>query len=563
MNTTSEPDQDGQSIAVTAETIRNAEPLIGLAFTDEERQAMLASMQRRVAEYASLRAPHLPNALTPAFQFDPRVISSRNRAASGQIVRKYPAPAQTEVELPPNLEDAAFYTIAQLATLIRTRQITSARLTEMYIERIRRYAPLLECVITLTEDRAMRQARQADAEIAAGIYRSPLHGIPWGAKDLIAARGYPTTWGAAPYRDQYFDEDATVVQRLDEAGAVLVAKLSTGELAYGDKWFGGSTRNPWNTAEGSSGSSAGPVSATAAGLVGFALGTETTGSIVWPALRCGVAGLRPTFGLVSRHGVMVLSWTMDKVGPVARSIEDCALILTAIYGADGNDPFALDMPFEWNPDTSGLRVGYVASAFAEPSSEEAGEHWTVKGLKDMGIDLREHRGNDNRTLDTLRGLGFDLVPIELPAFDLDALLIILAVEGAAAFDELTRSNLDDLLVSQEETASPNRFRQARFIPAVEYIQANRIRTQLMVAMAELMHSVDVFVVPQLADSNLTLTNLTGQPTVGVPNGFTDEGMPTGINFVGRVGGDAAMLAVASAVQQATPYHRSHPVLDQR
>jgi Asp-tRNA(Asn)/Glu-tRNA(Gln) amidotransferase A subunit family amidase len=296
-------------------------------------------------------------------------------------------------------------------------------------------------------------------------------------------------------------------------------------------------------------------------LVGFALGTETTGSIVWPALRCGVAGLRPTFGLVSRHGVMVLSWTLDKVGPVARSVEDCALILTAIYGADGKDPFVLDLPFEWSPDTSGLRVGYVASAFAETSSEEAGEHWTVKGLKDMGIDLREHRGNDNRTLDTLRSLGFDLIPIELPKFDLDALLIILAAEGAAAFDDLTRSNRDDLLVSQEETASPNRFRQARFIPAVEYIQANRIRTQLMAAMTGLMSRIDVFVVPQLADNNLTLTNLTGQPTVGVPNGFTDTGMPTGVNFVGRVGGETAMLAVANACQRATDYHLQHPTLD--
>lgn len=554
-------DQHEQSPSISADMVRSAQKLIGLSFTDEEIQATLPSMQRRVSEYASLRAVSLPNSLPPALLFDPRVAAPSSNVSTQSVPRRYAPPSNGEVELPANLEDVAFYTVAQLAQLIRTRQLTSAQLTEMYIERIRRYAPKLECVITLMEDRALHQARRADEEIAAGHYRSPLHGIPWGAKDLIAARGYPTTWGAAPYREQRFDEDATVVRRLDDAGAVLIAKLSTGELAYGDRWFGGSTRNPWNTQEGSSGSSAGPVSATSAGLVGFALGTETTGSIVWPALRCGVSGLRPTFGLVSRHGVMVLSWTLDKVGPVARSIEDCALILTAIYGVDANDPFTLDAPFEWNPDISGLRVGYVASAFAESHSAEAVQHSTVKGLKDMGIDLREHRGNDRRTLDTLRTLGFDMIPIDLPKFDLDALLIIMAAEGAAAFDELTRNNLDDLLVSQEDTASPNRFRQARFIPAVEYIQASRIRTQLMQSMAQVMAEVDVFVVPQLADNNLSLTNLTGQPTVGAPNGFTDAGMPTGINFVGRVCGDASMLAVANAYQRATDYHLQHPKLD--
>jgi Asp-tRNA(Asn)/Glu-tRNA(Gln) amidotransferase A subunit family amidase len=451
--------------------------------------------------------------------------------------------------------------VTKLASLLRTRQLTSLQLTEIYLERLKRYGPRLECVIALTEDRAIEQARRADVEIASGVYRSPLHGIPWGAKDLIAVRGYPTTWGAAPYKDQLFEADAAVVQRLDAAGAVLVAKLSTGELAHGDQWFGGKTRNPWKLSEGSGGSSAGPASATAAGLVGFALGTETTGSVVWPALRCGVTGLRPTFGRVSRAGVMMLSWTLDKVGPLARSVEDCALILTAIYGADADDPYAFDAPFEWRAAYSGLRVGYVPSNFAEPTSEDESQNATIKALRSMGIELREHRGNDNRTLDVLRSLGFSLVPVELPHFDLDALLITLAVEGAGAFDDLTRSNQDDLLVNQAVTSVPNRNRQARLIPAVEYLQASRIRAQLMVAMANIMTEVDVIVIPQLAENNSSLTNLTGQPAVGVPNGFMDDGMPTGINFIGAVCGEAPLLAVAHAYQSATDHHLRHPALE--
>ncbi len=555
MNEANNPVRD--SLLMSPEIIEAGEKLIGLSFTADERLAMINLMRQRLSQYESLRAALLDNALSPAFRFDPRLLTAQS---SDAYPRVYPTFTAAEAELPAQIEDVAFYSVTQLAHLIRTRQITSRQLTEIYLERLRRYSPRLECTITITADRALEAARRADEEIASGSYRSPLHGIPWGAKDLIAARGYPTTWGTLPYRDQQFDYDATVVQRLEAAGAVLVAKLVTGELAHGDVWFGGKTKNPWNLAEGSGGSSAGPASATAAGLVGFALGTETTGSVVWPALRCGMVGLRPTFGRVSRHGVMVLSWTLDKVGTVTRTVEDSQLVMTAIYGPDGQDPFALDEPLDWNADLSRLRIGYVKSAFESKASPEAYDHSTVSALHKMGVDLREHRGNDLRTLETLRSLGMELIPLELPEFDLDALLIIMSAEGAAAFDELTRTDRDDLMVSQGETMPPNQFRQARFIPAVEYIQASRIRYQLMQAMADVMAQVDVLIVPQLAGNNLSLTNLTGQPTIGVPNGFTDAGMPTGINFVGRVCGEAELLAVAAAYQNAT-FSNRHPTLD--
>jgi len=552
-----EDDRRSAETIITPEVLAAAETLIDLSFTDVERTQMLNAVHKRIGDYRSIRRTKLENGVAPPLYFDPRLPGPTRRSAP-----TYRMSAGPEITRPANLEEVAFYPVTHLAALIRSRQVTSVELTEMYLARLKHYDPYLECVITLTDDLALEQARRADEEIAHGHYRGPLHGIPWGAKDLIAARGYPTTWGAGPYKDQRLDVDATVVHRLTEAGAVLVAKLTSGELAYGDKWFGGMTKNPWNPEEGSGGSSAGPSAAVGGGLVGFALGTETTGSVVWPALRCGAVGLRPTFGLVSRHGVMILSWTLDKVGIVARSAEDSALILTAIAGPDGLDGYTLDAAFEWSPelDVSGLRIGYVASAFEDAPDDSAHDHSTVSPLKKMGVDLREHKPNDRRTLDVMRSLGYDLVPIELPQADLDSLLIIMAAEGGAAFDELTRSNRDDLLVWQEENASANRFRAGRFVPAVEYIQANRIRMQLMEAMADLMETVDVFLVPQLGANNLTLTNLTGQPTIGLPNGLTEAGMPTGINLVGGVLGEAQMLAVAKAYQDATDYHLQRPAM---
>lgn len=545
---------------ITPAVIANAEQMIGITFTDSERKMMLEETAKKVAEYDKLRSVPLDNSVPPALTFDPRPAHIRSRPPAQ---RHYAVSSQPSVVRPANLEDAAFYSVTQLAELIKTRQVTSVELTEMYLSRLKHYNEKLECVITLTTDLAMQQAQQADAELAQGHYRGPLHGIPWGAKDLLAVRGYPTTWGAAPYQEQIIDLDATVVKRLADAGAVLVAKLSLGELAHGDHWFGGKTKNPWNIQEGSGGSSAGPASAVSAGLVGFAIGSETTGSIVWPALRCGVCGLRPTFGLVPRSGAMILSWTLDKLGPISRTVEDCALVLSAIYGPDDHDPFAIDAPFIWKPDADihHLRVGYVKSAFDTASNTSASDYETVKPLRKRGIELREHPENDKRTLRVLEELGLDLIPVELPDLPVDPLLMILNAESAAAFDMLTRTNLDDLLVWQDKDGPSNRFRQARFIPAVEYIQANRIRSLLIEAMADLFNTIDVLVVPQLGANNLTLTNLTGQPCVGVPNGFTDQGMPTGINFVGRPFGEADLLAVAHAVQNATNFHLQHPPLE--
>jgi Asp-tRNA(Asn)/Glu-tRNA(Gln) amidotransferase A subunit family amidase len=551
---------EGTGRSPTTDTLAAAEQLIGISFTEEERETMVAEAAKKVGEYAQLRSVALANSVPPAFTFDPRL--PRTKQPARNPPRHYPPLDPATTERPANLEDAAFYSISQLATLIRTRQATSLELTEMYLARLEQHNPALECAITLTTDLAIAQARQADSDIAQGRYRGPLHGIPWGAKDLLAARGYPTTWGATPYKEQVIDLDATVVERLAEAGAVLVAKLALGELAHGDQWFGGKTKNPWDIREGSGGSSSGPAAAVSAGLVAFAIGSETTGSLVWPALRCGASGLRPTFGRVPRHGAMILSWTLDKLGPIARTVEDCGLILTAIYGPDGQDPYAVDAPFTWQPDLDvrTLRIGYVKSAFDAGRDGTAAGYETVKAVHKLGIDLREHKENDDATLQVLQQLGVELIPIELPDLPIDPLLILLHAEAAAAFDELTRTNQDDLLTWQDEGALPNRFHQARFIPAVEYIQANRIRTLLMEHMATLMDGVDAFVAPQLGANNLTVTNLTGHPCLGLPNGFTEQGMPTGINLVGRLFDEGTLLTLGRAVQDATGFHHQHPSL---
>ncbi|HET7080809.1 MAG TPA: amidase, partial [Chloroflexia bacterium] len=473
--------------APTPEQVAGVEVLAGLEFTPDERALLLEGLAEQRAAYAQIRAVPLPNSVPPALVFDPRLPGTAPAPApASKEASKAAAAVATPPAPPADLEDLAFAPVTALAALLRGGQVTSVALTEMYLARLRRYDPLLHCVVTLTEERALAQARQADAEIAAGQWRGPLHGIPWGAKDLLATRGIPTTWGATPYRDQVIDEDATVVARLDAAGAVLVAKLSLGALAWGDVWFGGMTRNPWNPEDGSSGSSAGPGAAVAAGLVGFAIGTETWGSIVSPCTRCGVTGLRPTFGRVSRHGAMALSWSMDKIGPMCRSVEDCALVFAAIYGPDGLDGTVVNAPFPWpvRPILADLRIGYVEAAFAEE---------------------REDKALDDAVLAVLRDLGADLIPIRLPDYPVEALSFILNAEAAAAFDDLTRSNRDDLLERQVKDAWPNAFRQARLIPAVEYIQANRVRTLIMQAMARLMAGIDVYVAPSYGANNLLLT----------------------------------------------------------
>jgi Asp-tRNA(Asn)/Glu-tRNA(Gln) amidotransferase A subunit family amidase len=520
---------------ISSAQIAEAGKVVGLEFTDAERELMRKGVNEHLESYHRLRTVPLPNDVPPAFHFDPRPPVPRPARQPGRPLSVSPGPPPT---LPANIEELAFAPVTVLSELLRTRQVTSQQLTEMYLDRLKRHGPTLHCVVTLTEELALAQAARADAEIAAGRYRGTLHGIPWGAKDLLATRGYPTTWGAPPFKDQLIDQDATVVQRLDEAGAVLVAKLTMGALAWGDVWFGGKTRSPWNLEEGSSGSSAGSGAATAAGLVGFAIGTETYGSIVSPSNECGTTGLRPTFGRVSRHGAMALCWTLDKIGPMCRSVEDCALVFDAIYGPDGLDPTVVDAPFEFSPtvDFAKLRIGYLQSDFEADRP--------TKPLDDASLAL-------------LRELGVELVPIELPDYPTDALLFILWVEAAAAFDELTRSNRDDELVLQTEMAWPNKMRTARLAPAVEYIQANRIRTLVAQAMARLMDEVDVYVTPTFG-RNLWVTNFTGHPQVAIPNGFRANGLPSTISFVGRLYDEGTLLAVAKALQDATDFHLQAP-----
>ena len=527
---------------VTKEMVAQAEAIAGLEFTDEEREDIARGLSRSVRNYERLREVPLPNAVPPAVQFDP-VLPGMTLPSDRRPIRYT---RESAVRRPANLEEVAFWPVTKLAELVRSRQVLPSELTEMYLARIQRYDPQLHAVVTLTADRAREQAARLDAELHEGEYRGPLHGIPWGAKDLLATRGYPTTWGASPYREQVIDVDATVVERLDAAGAVLIAKLTMGALAQGDRWFGGMTRNPWNPEEGSSGSSAGPGSATAAGLVGFAIGTETLGSIVSPSTRNGVTGLRPTFGRVSRHGAMALSWSMDKIGPMCRSVEDCALVLDAIHGADGRDPVARDVPFNWNAERplSEIRIGWFRSAFERTN------------------DAGERNEFDAAALAAMRRIVPNMVEVELPLEEYPLQAIsgsVLGVEAAAAFDELTRSNRDELLVPEPERSSwPGTFRNARFVPAVEYINANRVRTLVMEAMDRALRDVDVVITP---NNILLLTNLTGHPQVSMPAGFTDRRdarVPVSAQFIGRLYGEADMLRVAKAWQDATGHHLEVP-----
>jgi Asp-tRNA(Asn)/Glu-tRNA(Gln) amidotransferase A subunit family amidase len=530
--------------------------VIGLEFTNDERELMLDGVRETVADYQAVREFPVGNSVPPALFFQPVPAGRGGEGVAGSARFSEVEP----FELPANLEDLAFEPVTRLAALIRGRKITSTQLTKMYLDRLKRIGPKLEAVVTLTEDLALEQAARADREIADGHYRGPLHGIPWGAKDLLAAKGYPTTWGAMPYKDQVIDMDATVVKKLDAAGAVLVAKLTLGALAWGDVWYGGMTRNPWDLEEGSSGSSAGPAAATAAGLVGFAIGSETLGSIVSPSTRCGTTGLRPTFGMVSRHGAMALSWSMDKLGPICRTVEDCAIVFDAIRGPDGMDLTVVDRPFDFDAgmDVTKLRVGYTKSLFEENIDEE-GE---ADDDDEERARRQEWRDLDLAALETLRKRGVELIPIELPAdVPLQSISFILTAEAAAAFNDLTIGGGDDLLVRQVRYAWPNQFREARLIPAVEYIQANRIRTVVMQKMADLMETIDVYVSPTYGGGNLLLTNLTGHPSVVVPEGFRKDGTPVSITFTGKLYGEGATLAVARAFQEATDFHRKHPVLD--
>jgi Asp-tRNA(Asn)/Glu-tRNA(Gln) amidotransferase A subunit family amidase len=531
--------QQQQQNRITKEMIQQAEQLAGLEFTDEERTAMVNGVNSNLRNFEALRAVDLPNSVPPAIQFDP-VVPGFKPATVKRPARYSPAGAVTA---PRNLEEVAFWPVLRLAALIRTRQVSPVALTEMYIDRLKGHGARLLAVVTMTEERALAQARRAEQEIKAGRYRGHLHGIPWGAKDLLATKGIRTTWGSKPYENQMIDEDAAVVQRLDAAGAILIGKLTMGALAQGDRWFGGMTRNPWRTEQGSSGSSAGPGAATAAGLVGFSIGTETQGSIVSPSTRNGVTGLRPTFGRVPRTGAMALVWSMDKIGPMCRTVEDCAIVFAAIQGPDGQDLTIRDLPFNWDATRplNTIRVGYFKRAF-----DQTENHPT--------------QPFDDAALPVLEKLGIKPVPVDLTmSLPVQTLGLILSAESAAAFDALTRGKEDDLMLPEPESSTwPRSFRQARMIPAVEYIQATRVRTLVMRAVHDVMKDVDVVIAPSSLANIIALTNHTGHPCVVLPNGFTNENTPVSISFIGGLYREAEALRVAKAYQDATGFHLKHP-----
>jgi Asp-tRNA(Asn)/Glu-tRNA(Gln) amidotransferase A subunit family amidase len=578
--------------AVTKEMIDAAAKIAGVAIPEDYQKMMLESLNDHVDGFKEIFQLHIPNSVEPSLLFLPD--TSHAKFDTQKLpMRMSAAPVMA---VPKNPDLLAFATVRELAELVRTRKVSSTSLTEMYLERLKRYDAKLKFVVTLTEERALNQAKEADREIASGKYRGPLHGLPWGAKDLLAVKAYPTTWGAGGFEKQVIDEDATVVKRLDEAGAVLVAKLTLGALALGDHWFGAITRNPWNSRQGSSGSSAGPASATAAGCVAFSIGSETLGSISSPSTRCGCTGLRPTFGFVPRTGAMALSWSMDKLGPICRSVEDCALVLDAIYGPDGKDRTVdAHATFNWdaNLDWRQLRVGYLKKDF-EPEKEEPPPQGKEKPTtpeeqekieKDrkrreaFRIRAAYDRRYNDAALEKLRAMGVNLIPVEMPKFPYDPMVAMLESEAAAAFDELTRTGRDKLLTAQGPDDWPNTFRAARFFPAVEYIQASRARRMAMDAVGKVFSEFDVIVTPTFSQQ-LVITNLTGHPALILPNGFrgadapppastaegADEnvggtGTPVSLTFLGNLYGENKLLALARAYQEATGFHKLRPRLE--
>lgn len=516
--------------------IKRSQRLIGLEFEKQEIETMYDYLGRNKEGYDSLRAFTASNETFPAMMFDPHPMGFEFPTAKTKPTFQIPE----GVEVPENFEQVAFFTIPQLASLIKSKQVTSEELTRLFIDRIKKYDGELESVITLTEDLAMKQARKADQEIAAGNYKGILHGIPYGVKDLMAVEGYPTTWGAEPYKDQMIDYTSTVVKKLEDQGAVLIAKLVSGSLARGDVWFGGKTKNPWDLTQGASGSSAGSGSATSAGLVPFALGTETLGSITSPATRNGVTGLRPTYGRVSRYGVMSLSWSMDKIGPLAKSAEDCEIVFTAIYGKDLQDPSTNEVPFnQVKKAPNEFKVAYLK--------------------KDLDKDTTITGDNLRASLEVFQAMGIEADSIALPEnFPYSSFDIILRSEAGAFFDELVRSGEVDLMVEQEGSSRANSLRQSRFIPAVEYLQANRQRRLLIEEMHHLLKKYDVIIAPSYRSRQLLITNLTGHPVVSVPNGFDEKGRPTSFTLIGNLYDEGSILALAKAFQEATDFDEKRP-----
>lgn len=509
-----------------------------LNFTNDEIDSMLGSLENNRRIYKRMHERFPENDLMNTLSFNPVPLGMRVPTGRTRINWDIPV----NVELPKNLNELAWYSIPELASLIINKKISSVDLTKFYINRLKKWGDTLQCVISLTEEIAMKQAKQADRELAEGYYRGPLHGIPYGLKDLFAVKGTKTTWGTTPYKDQVIDEDSYVYLALKGAGAVLCAKLSLGSLAYDNKWFGGSTKNPWNLNQGSSGSSAGSAAATAAGLLPFAIGTETWGSIVSPSTRCGVTGLRPSFGSVSRSGGMVLSWSLDKVGPLCRSAEDAAIVFAAINGSDDKDPGAIRHSFNYSGkinDWKSLRIAYAENYFR--NLPKTANEWKV--------------------IEVFRSLGADVQPVYFPdstIYPFNIMGVVIGAESAAAFDELTRTNRDDLIERQDRAFWPNSFRVSRTIPAVEYINANRYRSLLCKNLNEFMRNYDVVIVPSFAGNQLAMTNLTGHPVVCMPAGFNQGGSPMSITLVGNLFDEATILAVANAYQKNTDHHKKHP-----
>ncbi|MCR9014267.1 amidase [Aquiflexum gelatinilyticum] len=521
---------------ITSENIANAEVLIGLEFSPAERDSMNRNLTNYRTSYETMRMQPITNSVAPAIGFNPLP----HGFVPNQIQEESDWGLPVNVSLPKKEADIAYLSVAELSSLIKSKKLSSERLTKIYLDRIKFYSDTLQCLITLMETEAMQKAKAMDTELAKGIYRGPLHGIPYGIKDLLAVKGTKTTWGAMPYKDQTIDETATVVEKLNEAGAVLVGKFTLGALAMGDVWYGGVTKNPWNMKQGSSGSSAGSASAVSAGLVPFAIGTETLGSIVSPSTRNGVTGLRPTYGRVSKHGAMALSWSMDKIGPISRSALDNGIVLSVINGFDPKDKSTIAAAFQYNSKNSikDLKIGYFAPFFE---------------------GTRANIDKDKKVLEDLRTMGLELHPVELKtSVDPSSMLISLYVEGAAAFDDLTRLNLDDQMVAQHRNAWPNLFRAARFIPAVEYIQANRYRSILIEEMHALFQEYDVIVTPSFAGNQLQITNLTGHPALCMPNGFAENGSPTSITFLANLFDEEKLIMLGKAYQEKTDWQKKRP-----
>lgn len=544
---------------ITIDMLRTALAISGLNFSEEDQKGMLDGLNRALANYEEIRKLQIPNDVQPPFYFSPLV--------PGMKVNRTREPlrfSSVSIKRPANLEDVAFWPIGQLAHLIKTKQVSSVELTQMYLARLHKYNEKLNCVVTFLDETALAEAKRADAEIAAGRYKGPLHGIPWGAKDIIAVKGFKTTWGSGAYKDQTIDEDASVVELLRDAGAVLVAKVTSGELAQGDRWFGGQTLNPWNLNEGSSGSSAGPGSATAAGLIAFGIGTETSGSILSTSGRCGVTGLRPTFGRVSRYGVMALSWTQDRLGPMCRYAEDCAMVMSVIAKPDGRDLSVSEMPFNYNAhlDVRKLRVGYLKAAFDEVRDP---------ALKRM----------DEKAIEQVQALGVKLVEVKAPEWSVD--VSSYGVESATFFDELLRSGRDKQLTNPQRA---NGWRVSRIMPAVDYLQSQRGRMMIMMKLAEATADVDVYMVPtntgggggrggegrgagrgdqprrpqSVTQRHFTMANLACYPALSVPHGFMESGSPGAMTFYARPFGEAELLALGKAYQDASGFHLKHPSL---